>query len=220
MLIRLPGVYRPQADTWLLVDALRQAAIPDGARVLDVGSGTGALSVAAATAGAREVLAVDVSRRAALTTWCNARVRGLPVQARWGDALEVAAGRLFDVIVANPPYVPCELPSPPGRGRARAWDAGREGRAMVDRVAALAPLLLAPGGMILIVHSQLCGVDRTLHQLRGGGLKASVVARHIEPFGPVLRGRVAFLEDDGLIDVGQRHEELVVIRGDRLERAA
>lgn len=203
-----------------MVDALRQAAIPDGARVLDVGSGTGALSVAAATAGAGEVLAVDVSRRAALATWCNATARGLPIQVRWGDALEVAAGRLFDVIVANPPYVPCELPSPPGRGRARAWDAGREGRAMVDRVTALAPLLLAPGGMVLIVHSQLCGVDRTLHQLRGGGLKASVVARHIEPFGPVLRGRVAFLEDGGLIDVGQRHEELVVIRGDRIERAA
>lgn len=221
VLIRPPGVYRPQADTWLLVDAIREAAPPRGARVLDVGSGTGALSVAAARAGAGDVLAVDVSRRAALATWFNTAVRGLPVRVRRGDALEVAAaGRLFDVIVANPPYVPCERPTPPDRGRSRAWDAGPAGRAMVDRVAALAPILLAPGGMVLIVHSHLCGVDRTLHQLRGGGLKASVVARHIEPFGPVLRGRVAFMEDHGLIDVGQRHEELVVIRGDRLERAA
>lgn len=137
-------------------------------------------------------------------------------RVRRGDALEVAAGRLFDVIVANPPYV---RPTPPDRDRSRAWDAGREGRAIVDRVTALARLLLAPSGMVLIVHSHLCGVDRTLHWL-GGVLKASVVARHIEPFGPVLRGRVALREDDGLIDVGQRHEELVVIRGDRFERAA
>jgi release factor glutamine methyltransferase len=215
-LLTMPGVYTPQADTWLLAEALRQAAIPRHARVLDIGPGSGVLSVAAARAGAAEVLAVDVSLRAALSTWCNARVRRLPVRVRCGDALDVAAGRRFDVILANPPYVPAARLA--GRGRARAWDAGPDGRTMINRLTALAPLLLAPRGLILIVHSALCGVDRTLHQLRGGGLKASVVARHLEPFGPVLRGRVGFLEGRGLIEPGQRHEELVVIRGDRTER--
>jgi release factor glutamine methyltransferase len=218
LLLRPPGVYPPQADTWLLAEAIEQAAIPCGARVLDIGPGTGALSIVAARAGASEVLAADVSRRAVLATWFNAAVRGLAVRARHGDALDTAAGQRFDVILANPPYVPCARQSPPGRGRARAWDAGLDGRAMVDRVTALAPLLLNRNGIVLIVHSALCGVDKTLHQLRGGGLKASVVARHIEPFGPVLRGRVGFLQGRGLIKPGQRHEELVVIRGDRTER--
>jgi release factor glutamine methyltransferase len=217
LLLRPPGVYPPQADTWLLAEAVRQATLPRGVRVLDVGPGTGALSVAAARAGAAEVLAVDLSRRAVLATWLNTSLRGLPVRVRRGDALEVAAGRRFDVILANPPYVPCEQPDPPQTGRARAWDAGLDGRAVVDRMTALAPLLLARRGVIMIVHSALCDVDRTLHQLRGGGLKASVVARRIEPFGPVLRGRVGFLERRGLIGPGQRHEELVVIRGDRTE---
>jgi release factor glutamine methyltransferase len=216
MLVRLPGVYRPQADTRMLAEAIRQAAIPRGASVLDVGSGAGALSVAAAGAGAASVLAVDVSRLATVTTWVNAALRGAPVRVRRGDALEVAAGTRFDVILANPPYVPSHR-EPPGQGRARAWDAGGDGRAMLDRVTALAPELLGERGMILIVHSELCGTDRTLHQLRGGGLKASVVARRTEPFGPVLRGRAAFLERAGLIEPGQRHEELVVIRGDRTE---
>ncbi|HEU5475903.1 MAG TPA: HemK2/MTQ2 family protein methyltransferase [Actinophytocola sp.] len=220
MLLRPPGVYRPQADTWLLAKAIEQAALPSEARVLDIGAGTGALSVAAARAGAAEVTAVDVSRRAVLATWFNTAVRGLPVRVRRGDALDVAAGRRFDVILANPPYVPCERPDVPDAGPRRAWDAGLDGRAMVNRVTALAPLLLAPRGLILIVHSQLCGVDRTLHQLRGGGLKASVVARAIEPFGPVMRGRVDFLERAGLIEPGQRHEQLVVIRGDRTEPPA
>lgn len=219
-LLRPPGVYRPQADTLLLAEAVRQAALPGGVRVLDIGPGTGALSIVAARAGAAEVLAVDVSRRAVLATWLNAGIRGLPVRVRRGDALDVAAGRRFDVILANPPYVPCERPDPPRVGRARAWDAGLDGRAMVDRVTALAPLLLDRRGTILIVHSALCDVDRTLHQLRGGGLKASVVARHIEPFGPVLRKRAQFLERRGLVEIGQRHEELVVIRGDRTARAA
>jgi release factor glutamine methyltransferase len=217
MVLRLPGVYRPQADTWLLAEAVRQAAIPRGASALDVGSGAGVLSMTVAGAGAAEVLAVDVSRRAVMTTWVNATVRGLPVRVCRGDALEVAAGRRFDVIVANPPYVPSRRL--PNRGRVRAWDGGADGRAMLDRVIAMAPLLLMPRGVILLVHSGLCGVDRTLDQLRGGGLKAGVVARQTEPFGPVMRGRTKFLASSGLIEASQRHEELVVIRGDRTERA-
>ncbi|HET9140401.1 HemK2/MTQ2 family protein methyltransferase [Actinophytocola sp.] len=219
MMVRLPGVYRPQADTLMLAETIAQAAIPRGASVLDVGSGAGALSLAAARAGAARVLAVDVSRPAVVTTWVNAVLRGAPVRVRRGDALEAAADHRFDVILANPPYVPSRH-QPPTRGRARAWDAGGDGRAMLDRVTALAPMLLTARGVILIVHSALCGVDRTLHQLRGGGLKASVVARRTEPFGPVMRGRIGFLERAGLIEAGQRHEELVVIRGDRTEPTA
>jgi release factor glutamine methyltransferase len=72
-LLRPPGVYRPQADTWLLAQALHDATIPYGARVLDLCTGTGALAVTAARAGAAHVTAVDISRRAAmaarLTLW-------------------------------------------------------------------------------------------------------------------------------------------------------
>jgi release factor glutamine methyltransferase len=46
------------------------------------------------------------------------------------------------------------------------------------------------------------------------------VQRRRVPFGPVMHGRSGFLEQHGLIEPGQRHEELVVIRGDRPERPA
>jgi release factor glutamine methyltransferase len=66
-----------------------------------------------------------------------------------------------------------------------------------------------------MVHSALSDADLSLRQLRGGGLRADVVARERIPFGPVMHGRAEFLERQGLIEPGQRHEDLVVIRADR-----
>lgn len=216
-MLRPPGVYPPQSDTVLLAEALREAAIRPGARVLDVFTGTGAVAVAAASGGAREVTATDVSARAVLAARCNARLRGLPIRVLRGDLVDPVAGEQFDVITANPPYVPRRDGGPARHSRARAWDAGPRGRLWLDRLCTAAPPLLAPGGMLLIVHSGLCGVRHTLDELRGQGLKAAVIARRREPFGPVMSRRAAELEAAGLIRPGQRHEELVVIRADRTE---
>jgi release factor glutamine methyltransferase len=212
-LTRLPGVYAPQHDTWLLARALAVAGIRPGADVLDIGCGTGALSIAAARTRPRSITAVDVSRRAVLTAWANTFVRGVPARVARGDAFELVAGRTFDLVLANPPYVPGVAGRP--RGRHRAWDAGLDGREMLDRLCANAPLLLAPGGALLVVHSGLCDEDKTVRQLRGGGLKAAVVARGEAPFGPVMRARAEHLRELELIEPGQQVEELVVIRGDR-----
>lgn len=216
-LLRLPGVYRPQADTWLLARAVADAALPREPRVLDLCTGTGALAVTAARGGAAEVTAVDVSRRAIASAWLNSRVRGLPVELVRGDFREALGDRTFDVVLSNPPYVPCADPHP-ARGRDRAWDAGADGRSILDDLCGALPTLLAPNGVALIVHSELCDEQRTLRLLRETGLKASTVARSLTRFGPVLRGRAEWLEEQGLIARGQRFEELVVIRADRIEK--
>lgn len=212
-LTRPPGVYRPQDDTWLLAEALAEAGIRPGADVLDVGCGTGALSIAAASTQPRSITAVDVCRRAVWAARVNTRLRGVRAKIRHGDALAVAAGRTFDLILANPPYVPGRAERP--RGRNRAWDAGLDGRVQLDRVCVNAPLLLAPGGTLLVVHSGLCDEEKTLRLLRGGGLKATVVGRADIPFGPVMRSRRHELVELGLITPEQSTEELVVIRGDQ-----
>jgi release factor glutamine methyltransferase len=212
-LTRPPGVYPPQHDTWLLVEALASAAIPPGADVLDVGCGTGALSVAAASVKPRAITAVDVSRRAVMAARLNTLVRGVPARVLCGDAFERVAGRTFDLVLANPPYVPGVADRP--RGRHRAWDAGVDGREFLDRLCANVPMLLTPGGTLLLVHSALSDGDKTVAQLRGGGLKAAVVGRAEVPFGPVMRGRRERLVELGLIGPEQQTEELVVIRGDR-----
>jgi release factor glutamine methyltransferase len=217
LLLRPPGVYTPQGDTHLLAEALRGAAVPRGARVLEVCTGTGALAIAAARIGAAGVTAIDISARAVLAARFNARLRRLPVRVMRGDLFEPVAGETFDLILANPPYVLGKDERPPRHGRERAWDAGSHGRLVVDRICAEAPPLLAPGGLLLMVHSALCGTQITVDVLRDAELKTSVIARRSEPFGPVMRARAARLEAKGLIQPGQRYEELVVIRGDRTE---
>ncbi|MEK8144965.1 methyltransferase [Streptomyces sp. M10(2022)] len=67
--------------------------------------------------GAGHVTAVDVSRRATLATRFNARIRGLPVRVEHRDAMTFHAARQFDVILANPPYVPSPRRDLPGADR-------------------------------------------------------------------------------------------------------
>jgi release factor glutamine methyltransferase len=213
-LVTPPGVFRPHSDSLLLADHLREVVEP-GAVVADICTGSGVLAVAAACAGAGDVTAVDVSRRAVLTAWINARLNGVSVRARRGDLFAPLYGERFDLIVSNPPYVPAADDELPTHGRARAWDAGRDGRALIDRICAQAPARLRPGGAVLVVHSSVCDADRTVSMLAQGGLVAEVVTRSSGPLGPLLRERKATLEQRGLLPRDARAEELVLIRGRR-----
>jgi release factor glutamine methyltransferase len=212
-LVTPPGVFSPISDTWLLAGALRAQIASPGTSVLDVCSGSGALAVVAAQRGARDVTAVDVSRRAVLTTWVNANLNGVRVRARRSDLFSALGEARYDLIVSNPPYVPAAADALPDRGLRRAWDAGRDGRSLLDRLLAGAPAHLRPGGMLLVVHSEVCGIDTTLEALRAGGLDADVLRRHRGPLGPLMRARLAHLEAEDLLPPGRREEEVVVLRG-------
>jgi release factor glutamine methyltransferase len=210
----LPGVYAPQDDTALLAEVLSDEPWRPGAQVLDVGTGSGALALAAARRGA-EVTAVDVSWRAVWTARLNAWLSRLPVRARHGDLFAPVRGRSFDVILANPPYVPAPDVRCGPHGRSRAWDAGRDGRLLLDRICRDAPALLRPGGVLLVVHSALSGPGRTLDLLWRAGLGTAVVRRRRIAFGPVLRARQGWLRERGLLGSADEKEELVVIRAER-----
>jgi release factor glutamine methyltransferase len=206
-------VYTPQEDTALLADALYDEPLPPGADVLDVGTGTGALALEAARRGAR-VTAVDVSWRAVAAARVNAWRCGLRVRIRHGHLFAPVRGQRFDLILANPPYVPAPESGGRPRGAARAWDAGADGRLVLDRICREAPGLLRPGGVLLIVHSALSDPGRTLQHLRGVGMKATVTQRRRIAFGPVLRGRADWLRRRGLLAPDEDKEELVVVRAE------
>lgn len=213
--LRLPGVYRPQSDTWLLAEAPAEAAVPARARVLDICTGSGALAVAAMRTGAAEVVAIDISGRAVLSARTNAMLRRLPIRVGRGDVSTALRMPAFDVVVANLLYVPC----PTGTLRTAArWDAGADGRDVLNVLCGSANELLRPGGFMLIVQSEVSGEDETLQQLRAGGLKAAVVARRRIPFGPVMRRRAGYLVVCRRLDPDREDEEVLVVRADRPQR--
>ena len=210
---RVPGVFRPRSDTWLLADALRRRPRLAGGTVLDVCTGSGAVAISAARAGAAAVTAVDVSMRAVLSVRLNARLNGVRVEALRGDLLAVVPGRRFDLIVANPPYLPADEDALPARGAARHTEAGRTGRVLLDRLIDAAPAHLEPGGELLVLHSSINGEAATLARMRAAGLEPAVAERRPGPLGPLLSARAPGLEARGLLAPGDRSEELLVVAG-------
>jgi release factor glutamine methyltransferase len=208
-LLTVPGVFRPRSDSRLLADVVADRVRP-GASVLDPFTGSGILAIAAACAGAGAVTAVDVSGRAVACARLNARLNGVRLRALRGDSFAPVVGERFDLIVANPPYLP-GAQNGAARGAARAWEGGADGRRLLDRVCREAPRHLEPGGELLLVQSSVCGVDATIELLAGEGMAVEVVAARRGPFGPLLAARAPELERRGAIAPGQRTEDVVVL---------
>lgn len=215
LLLRAPGVYRVADDTSLLAEIVRSGGYAHRRRVLDIGCGTGALALEAARSGATSVTAVDLSLRSVATAWLNARAHRAPVRVRCGDLFEPVRGERYDLLLANPPYVPAHTKKLPRHRLARCWDAGMDGRLILDRVCAGSAHALASGGTALIVHSEVCDENATVSRLEENGLRAHVVARMSLPFGPVMWARAELLEDRGMLRSGRREEEIVVVEARR-----
>ncbi|HEX2127839.1 MAG TPA: HemK2/MTQ2 family protein methyltransferase [Solirubrobacterales bacterium] len=181
-LITLPGVFQPRSDSWMLADVVSRRARP-GQAVLDPFTGSGILAIAAAQSGA-ETTAIDISKRAVLCARLNARLNGVRLRVLRAADLDPVGDRRFDLIVANPPYVPS--PDREAQGAARAWEGGTDGRRFVDRMCAHASRYLRAGGRLLMIHSSVCGEDETLKRLEESGLTARVLERQVGPVGPLM----------------------------------
>jgi release factor glutamine methyltransferase len=211
-----PGTYRAQDDTALLIEVMRSEGTALGRHVLDLCAGPGTVALAAARAGAASVTAVELSRRSTAAAWFNARMHRAAVSVRRGDLFAPVAGRRFDLITANPPYVPSASDRLPRHRAARCWDGGLDGRAVLDRLCAGAADHLSADGRVLLVHSAVCDPDLTLARLAEGGVEAEVLDRARIPYGPVMRARAAMLESRALALAGADAEEIVVIGGRRV----
>src|SRR3954447_8658734 len=210
-LLVLPGAFRPRSDTWQLARAACAEPLPERPRILELCAGPAAAGGAAARAHRGHLTTVAVSRPAVLNARLNAALNGVPARCARGDLLTPVRGERFDLILANPPYVPG--PPPPRRGAARAWDAGSDGRAVRDRICAEAPGFLTARGVLLLVHSEVCGEAETLDAFAAAGLAADVADRMHGPLGPLLRGRREQLEAAGRLAPGQTTEDVLVLRG-------
>lgn len=152
----------PRADSETLIEALLQAQ-PDRSppyRMLDLGTGTGCLLLAALSEyPAAWGLGIDLSPGAAALAASNAVACGLDRRSAmlcgdW-DASLPDSDPGFDVVLSNPPYIRCHdiatlMPEVAAHEPARALDGGPDG---LDAYRALMPVLerrLAPGGLALL----------------------------------------------------------------------
>lgn len=101
-----PDVLIPRHDTEVLVaEAVRRQ--PDARAVLDIGTGSGCIAVSLQKLLSKAVVtATDVSDAALAVARRNADKHGAPVEFLHGSLFAPVAGRSFDLIVSNPPYIP------------------------------------------------------------------------------------------------------------------
>jgi release factor glutamine methyltransferase len=144
-------VPRPETE-WLVERALARLQIDQPPRVLDVGTGSGAIAIAIAIElPAAVVTAVDISPGALALAAENATRHGVEIDLRQSDLLAAVAGETFDLVLANLPYVgegdqvDAEVA---GFEPALAVFAPAAGRALIERLIAAVPAVLAPGGLV------------------------------------------------------------------------
>jgi release factor glutamine methyltransferase len=145
----------PRPDTETLVDwALALMTGMAAPRVLDLGTGSGAIALAIrhqrpdAT-----VTAVDASRDALAVARANATQLGLAIDFRHGHWLDGVEGN-FDLIVSNPPYIAngdAHLPGLAHEPRS-ALTSGTDGLDDLREIVSAAPSHLSPGGWLLLEH--------------------------------------------------------------------
>jgi release factor glutamine methyltransferase len=162
-----PGVLIPRPETELLVELaidFIQASDKKTPRILDLGTGSGAIALALAkNLPNSQVTCVDVSAEALTIAQENARLLNLNsvkfIQSNWFDELATALPakeRLFDVIVSNPPYIrhddihlsQGDLRFEPASALTDQHDGLMAYRAIFKK----APSFLVNGGLILVEH--------------------------------------------------------------------
>jgi release factor glutamine methyltransferase len=134
-----PRVLVPRPETEHVVEAA--LGLPEGARVADVGTGSGAIALALkAERPDLHVVATDVSAGALAVARANAERLGLDVEFLHGDLLDPVAGEL-GAVLSNPPYVATADPLPPDvrlHEPGEALDGGPDGLDVIRRLVAAA----------------------------------------------------------------------------------
>jgi carbamoyltransferase len=218
--LRLPRgdmVYPPGGDSALLADVVPPR---DGETVLDLctGSGIQALQVARR---AKQVVAVDIGARAAATARLNAAFNRIDnVTVRQGDLYAPVRGERFDLIIANPPFVPA-----PQRGPAY-HSGGPRGDRVLRRVVEGWGAHLRPGGRAIAISHLAVRRGESVEDavrpwLRGFDGRTLVLVPEVGTPVDLAAAQALFALDDGFAAYGRELRRWVAyLHGHRIEQVA
>lgn len=177
-----PEVFRPTQGSFLLWKYLFRSGLGKGKRCLDVGCGTGILTVQLALNGAEHVQAIDIQREAVANTLTNAfrnevadRVSGEVV-----DLYTYLPETKYELVVASLYQMPVDpMGEPMGHRPADFW-----GRNLLDHLISLLPELLEEDGVVYLMQISALGQLRTAELLEEAGFEARVVDYSFFHFSP------------------------------------
>ncbi|MBU3957796.1 MAG: methyltransferase, partial [Nanoarchaeota archaeon] len=142
--------------------------------VMEVGCGSGLLSIIAAKSGC-DVLAADINPAAVACAKRNAGLNNADIKAVQSDLFRQVRGK-FDLIVFNPPYLPEEQTE-----SSRAW-AGGKNLEIISRFIMQAKRFLSRSGEMLIVVSSLSKPEKILRKFSDNGFSAKIIAERKIPW--------------------------------------
>lgn len=167
---------RPSEYTAALIQALlgRPATVA-GARVLEIGSGSGVILAALSRLHPAALCGVDTEEAAIEAGEALMRHLGVSAEFFRGELWAPVEGRRFDLIISNLPHFPTEAERFPGR--LPSWSrGGQNGRRYLDPFLAGLSAHLAPTGRAVIAHNAFVGLDQTRRQLAQAGFAATILS--------------------------------------------
>ncbi len=163
------GVYPVSEDTLLLESSI---SVSPGERFLEIGCGTGYVSLSMALRGA-VATGVDINPLAVALSRENAKRCGITGAAFFESDLFSAVTGTYDAIAFNPPYLPSE--DIRATGYDACWDGGPTGREVSAAFIAQCARYLAPGGRVYLLQSSLCEPEKSREELESQGFTVEVV---------------------------------------------
>ncbi len=174
------SVYEPREDSLLIAKVLEEklegwkAENGKAKFILEIGCGSGLLSIIAAKSGC-EVVASDINSDAVACARKNSELNETTIKIVQSNLFDNISGK-FDMIIFNPPYLPEEQ-----NRENKSW-AGGNNLEIIKQFIRGAKTHLNADGKILIVISSLSKPEKIIKQLSNSGFNAEIIAEQKIPW--------------------------------------